>query len=403
MKITNVEILPIYPKLAPRNANQKVQFQRINHRVIFKVETDNGIVGYGDARGLPPTDDSVAHVVDRSPFDFVNGHLNVGLLGAMYDAMGKHLEIPAYKLMGQKVRDRVPVAAWTRPSSPEDLAKEVIRAGEEGYKIFKLHTCAYYDVLEQNAAVEEVAPDGFQMHYDFNHNRSLKDVLRIIHRLEASPLVGMIEDPLVWRDLDGWRLLRSKCRIPLLMHQPQLGCGPEIMHECADAYMVGEMGLGISMVRAIACAAANVSTVIQLTGGTLTKAMAMHMGAVLPVLSYSINLDDQYGEDIVQSRLAVEEGSTPVPEGPGLGVEVDETALKRLAATKPNELPTHLGVLHLPGGRRLYTPSIPNVSKLTGFPEGGIRGIRHEIWEDDSSDAFQEMYARVQAAGSVFE
>ena len=92
-------------------------------------------------------------------------------MGALYDVMGKHLDIPAYKLMGQRIRDRVPVAAWTRPASPEDLAKDVQRAVGEGYMIFKIHTCAHYDVFEQTRAVEDVAPPGFKMHYDFNHNR----------------------------------------------------------------------------------------------------------------------------------------------------------------------------------------------------------------------------------------
>ena len=46
--------------------------------------------------------------------------------------------------------------------------------------IFKIHTCAYYDVYEQTRAVEEVAPPGFKMHYDFNHNRPLAAVLRIL-------------------------------------------------------------------------------------------------------------------------------------------------------------------------------------------------------------------------------
>ena len=71
----------------------------------------------------------------------------------------------------------MPVAAWTRPASPEDLALEVQRAAAEGYKIFKVHTCEQYDVLEQTRAVEEVAPDGFKMHYDFNHNRTSTAVL----------------------------------------------------------------------------------------------------------------------------------------------------------------------------------------------------------------------------------
>ena len=53
------------------------------------------------------------HFIDRDPFEFINsteGDLN----GAIYDVLGKHLEQPAYRLMGEKVRARVKVAAWPR-------------------------------------------------------------------------------------------------------------------------------------------------------------------------------------------------------------------------------------------------------------------------------------------------
>lgn len=403
MKITDIDIIPIYPKIASRNAEQKARFVNLNHRTIFRVATDNGITGYGDARCEAPPESTVEPLIGRSPFDYINANLNTGLMGALYDAMGKHLKIPAYKLMGQKVRSRVPVAAWTRPASPEDLAKEVQRAADEGYMTFKMHTCAYYDVFEQNRAVEEVAPPGFKMHYDFNHNRPLAAVLRIVQELEKSPVVGMIEDPLIWRDINGWRHLREKTAIPLLMHVPQLGGGPEIIQGCADAYMVGEGGIGPTLVRGFACAEANVSAVIQLTGGTLTKAMAMHMGAVLPNVSHAISLDDQYEEDVVKARIEVAEGSSPVPEAPGLGVEIDEEALSRCAANAPTVVPPTIGVLRLPGGHRLYTRGFPNVAHLTGFPEGNIRGLRLEVWEEDGSEAFKAAWERLGQEGSYME
>ena len=106
MKIIDIDIIPIYPKIADRNADQKARFFNINHRTIFKITTDNGIVGYGDARCEAPLKSTVKHLIDRDPFDFINADLNSGLMGALYDAMGKYLELPAYKLMGQKIRDQ---------------------------------------------------------------------------------------------------------------------------------------------------------------------------------------------------------------------------------------------------------------------------------------------------------
>jgi L-alanine-DL-glutamate epimerase-like enolase superfamily enzyme len=404
MKITSVESILINPPLAARNADQKVRFAGIDTQTVYRVKTDKGITGYCDSRGHGPLAQStIDALVGRSPFDFIGAELSSGLVGALYDVMGKYLEVPAYKLMGQKVRDRVPVAAWTRPASPEDLAKEVQRAAAEGYLIFKMHTCEHFHVFDQNRAVEEVAPPGFKMHYDFNHNRPPAAVSRILHALEPSPVVGFIEDPIFWQDVEGWRLLRQKTSFPLLMHVPQLGGGPELLQGAADLYMMGEIGIAKSLRLGFACALANVSTVIQLTGGTLCKALALHLGAVLPNVSHSINLDDQYEEDVTGGRIEVAEGSSPVPEKPGLGVEVKEEILARLAAMPATVIPRHLGVLHLPGGRKFYAPSMPAVSRLTGFVEGNLPGVRTEVWNDDGSAQFSSTYERVQRQGAFME
>ena len=96
-------------------------------------------------------------------------------------------------------------------------------------------------------------------------------------------------------------------------------------------------------------------------------------------------------------------GCSPVPEGPGLGVEVDEEKLAELAAVAPGvpaEPPRSVGILHLPGGQRLYTAAIPPVSRMTGREEGAIRGIRMELREDDGSEEFARIYERVAREGA---
>ncbi|MDQ3702028.1 MAG: hypothetical protein M3442_14070, partial [Chloroflexota bacterium] len=193
MRITDVDIIPIYPRLVARAAAHNAHYPNWNVRTVFRIKTDNGLVGYGDYRCPPPLPATVAPLIGRSPFDFIGNDLNPGLGGALYDLMGKYLQQPAYKLMGQKVRDWVPVAAWTKPVPPETLAAEVTRAVAEGYSVMKMHSAEYYDILEQNRAVEEVAPPGFLMHYDFNHNRSLANVLPVVAELERSHAVGWIE------------------------------------------------------------------------------------------------------------------------------------------------------------------------------------------------------------------
>ena len=314
MKITDIEIIPIYPRLAERydNPDGQARMANIDCRTVFKVTTDEGIVGYGDYYWADPVPASeIEPLIDRSPFDFMLADMNLGLGSALYDAMGKYLEVPVYKLLGQKVRDAGAVAAWTRPCSAEIFAGEVRRAVDEGYRVFKMHTSPEFDPLLQAEAAADVAPDGFRIHFDFNgYGRTLGVLKPLVAELERRhPIVGFIEDPLPRTDIDGWRRLRAQTAIDIVHGGfPALTGYHEMANGVADIYML--LGpLADMMSRGTAAAAANTQVIMQLTGGTLMKAMTLHLMAVLPTASaHSINLDDQYEEDITTERIPVIEG-----------------------------------------------------------------------------------------------
>lgn len=407
MKITDIELIPIYPRLAARYDSLNVRTHGLEYRIVVKITTDNGIVGYGDHRSRPnmvPDDSIFEPLIGRNPFDFLNNNFEASLGAALYDVMGKYLEIPAYKLMGQKVRDGVTVAAWCRPSPPEDFREEIGRAVSEGYRIFKMHTDSKYDPIEQTLAAEGVAPEGFKIHYDFNGGgRTVAGLLPLVTEMERDhPIVGVIEDPLPANDISGWRELRSRTRIPLIYSRKVLGGLQEAIYGVADVFMIGDFrhdqaGIGETLAVGAAYSKLNIQTIMQLTGGTLTKALALHMNAVIPTATgHSINLDDQYAEDITTERIPVIEGYSPVPERPGLGYDVDEDALRRLAAQNPRETPRHVAILHLPGGEKVYSIRQPSVQRMTGREEGAIRGIRMEVWEDDGTPEFEQTYERTR-------
>ena len=412
MKIDDIDIYCIEPEICTQVPDYPAPMSQLHQRVVFKVSIDNGVVGYGEYRCYAPEKTALQSLIGRNPFDFINHDLNIGLsqwcLGlaaALYDAMGKCLEIPAYKLMGTKIRDRVAVAAWTRPCPPEVFAREIGRAVDQGYNLFKMHTCHHYDVYEQTEAAEQVAPERFRIQYDFNHNRSLGVVLPILKRLEKSWVVGSVEDPLVLTDIDGWRRLREKTALPLYMHVPPLGGLQEMLHGLADGYIIGEYcgGFGDALQRGFAYSKANIPSVIQLTGGSLITAFALHMGAVLPRVAHTITLDDNYTEDLAKERIPVIEGCSPVPEGPGLGVEVDEAKLQQMIAREPYQMPKVLGITRFAGGGTLYSVGFPNLEALLGYQEGSVRGHKFDLREDDGSEEFAQLYERAQNEGSFFE
>jgi L-alanine-DL-glutamate epimerase-like enolase superfamily enzyme len=404
-RIQSVDIIPIFPRLASRYADRVVDMYGIEARLIFRIQTNSGLVGWGDQRVRPwfvVPDDMGQNLVGRDPFDFLNSQQAGGLNTALYDLMGKCLEIPAWKLMGPKCRDWVPVAAWTRPASPEQFAAEIQRSVKQGYRVFKIHTCSYHDVFEQTRAAEAVAPDGFKIHYDFNHNRTLGAVLPIVAELERNhPIVAFIEDPLVRSDIEGWRALRQQTRLPIIMHGTPMGGMQEYKHDMADAYMLG--GSMFDMMSAgFALGRANLQVILQHESGTLGKAMAMHMGCVMPThTSHSINLEDQYEEDVTTATIPIVDGSSPVPTGIGLGFEVDESAVQRCSQQKLTEPPRHIGILHMSEGVTWYGKGYVSPSSVTGTEEAGVRGFRSELWEEDGTSEFEAMFTRVEKEGRV--
>ncbi|MBM3934816.1 MAG: hypothetical protein FJ319_11050 [SAR202 cluster bacterium] len=415
MKIIDIQLIKIHPPLAKRYENKKVQLQGIDHRVIARVKTDNGIVGYGDIRTkanwTPLPQSFIDRLIDRSPFDFMNNTLMPALGGAMYDVMGKYLGVPAYKLMGQKVRDGVTVAAWCTQMSARDFAEQVSNAANNGYMVFKMHTADLYDPFEQAQAAADVAPRGFKVHFDFNgSDRSLGTTISVVAELEKKhPIVGFIEDPLSLTALGDWVTLRQRTTIPLIMHVSRLGGMQEAMMGAADIFMLGDghpdYSVGDVLARGTAYSRANIQTVMQFTGGTLTKALALHMAAVLPsATGHSINLDDQYEDDVTTKRIPVMEGFSPVPEGPGLGFDVDEAKLAKFAAAKPIPMPRHVTVVHLPGGRKVYNAyHRPTMRQIAGREEGTVRGIDYTIWEDDGTAEFKRVYEKLRTVGRFIE
>ncbi|MEE3235176.1 MAG: enolase C-terminal domain-like protein [Candidatus Latescibacterota bacterium] len=412
MKISNIEVFDIEPKIRTEAPDYPAPLSALHKRVVFKVTIDNGVVGYGEYRTYAPDKKVVEPLIGRNLFDFINHDLNIGmsqwclgLSAALYDAMGKCLEIPAYKLMGTKVRDRVAVSAWTRPVPPDQFAKQIERAVDQGYHLLKMHTAHQYDIYEQTKAAEQVAPHRFRIQYDLNHNRTIGVILPILKRLEKSWVVGCVEDPLVLTDIDGWRRLREQTEIPIYMHVPPLGGFQELLHGLADGYVICEYsgGFGDAIHRGFAYSKANIPSVIQLTGGSLITAFALHLGAVLPRVAHTITLDDNYEEDLAKERIPVIEGCSPVPEGPGLGVEVDEDKLHEMAAREPYKMPRVIGVTRFSGGNTLYTVGFPKLEEYIGYEEGAVRGHTFNMLEDDGSEEFNTLYERAANEGSFFE
>ena len=107
--ITAVEAIAVCPKLASRYAHRLADYYTIDHRDFIKVSTDTGVVGWGENRARPGSHlapGSYDHLTGLSCFEAVHAPgLDPGVCTALYNAMGKHLDLPVHALLsGTQVR-----------------------------------------------------------------------------------------------------------------------------------------------------------------------------------------------------------------------------------------------------------------------------------------------------------
>src|SRR5204863_3379726 len=126
IKITSVEMHEILAPFHKYHAKNLFRYHglSIQLRAIYVVKTDAGLEGYGESWGPAPKR-TFDRYIGTSPFDWVAETSDLAMNMAVYDLMGKFLGVPAWKLIGPKVRSWIPVGAWTASQPPEAMAEEV--------------------------------------------------------------------------------------------------------------------------------------------------------------------------------------------------------------------------------------------------------------------------------------
>jgi L-alanine-DL-glutamate epimerase-like enolase superfamily enzyme len=157
--------MPFYAKRVVQ-AMQRAQTH--DERVaVFRIETDNGIVGWGDSQGHYA---DVSALKGKNPWALVNddGIGNLGARMALLDVCGKDAGVPVHALIGAKVRDRCPVSWWDIDMPPADWAAEARESVKRGHTSFKMKARPWRDILQQVEAVGKVVPSEFRFDIDFN-------------------------------------------------------------------------------------------------------------------------------------------------------------------------------------------------------------------------------------------
>ncbi|HEY3288941.1 MAG TPA: enolase C-terminal domain-like protein [Anaerolineae bacterium] len=408
--VTDIERITVRVPMTPRceTWNAREVWQWCISEVV-RLQTDAGIIGYGET--LPHytwgrvSDEAVARVKGHNAADFLGDDtLGAGLQMAIYDAVGKALDAPMYRLFNlPKVRDWVPLSWWNIDFPPEVLAEEARDALARGYTAYKTKARPWWDVYEQVQAISSVTPLHFKIDLDWNTMLiNASNAAPVLTELDREPRVALYESPIFQRDVEGLRQLRQKITRPIALHFGDPPFPVTVRDEVCDGYVVGG---GISNVLRQGALAAQFEKpfFLQLVGAGLTTALSVQLGAALPMAQWpAVNCLNNYADDLLTTPIHMMGGYAQVPEAPGLGVEVDEGALQRYRMQPPYELPKPKLLLSVswPGNRIRHYANIQQcwTDAFNGSIPTQERGVRMHVRPDDGSADWADLYARAAIA-----
>ena len=332
MKITSIEqfktAVPHIPEI------QKSRPTDYTERPItmLKVHTDEGICGLGEGGRGEALEDIDQKWVGVDPMS-INLTTTSGTMAmALYDIVGKALGVPAYKLMGTKHWDKVPVGYWSPPLEPHEFAAAAENGARQGFKTHKLKARPWNIVETVELMTKAAGPDyGIIVDPNFTF-ADLATSLRIAEKLEKYNIQAF-EDP--FRYLPGfqqYRDFRRHSRIPLA---PHLYDSKQIMSairaEGADMFNTGGT-VEQTIINAGMAEAAGMPVWLQVVGLQLgvSGAYGNHVHAVIRNATIPSDvLHFTRENDLVGEVMAPKDGFVEIPETPGLGVELDMKAVEK--------------------------------------------------------------------------
>ena len=260
------------------------------------------------------------------------GPVGTAMEAAALDWAGKRLGCRATELLGGPVRPALPVAYWVGRQAPDRLARSAERAREMGFSVMKMKSRLGDPVGEQVRAVHAAAGEDFSLTIDavFQWYTPL-DALPIFRELEALGGDVQVEDPFPQELPDHWHRVREACAVPLMWHARTMDVLRVALRErCCDGFNAcgGLWGL-TRQAAAIALAGYSCWAGSAMELGIRQLAL-MHAAAACPACV----IPSDFASALVREHMLVQwdwpyrDGLLTLPDGPGLGVELDREALE---------------------------------------------------------------------------
>jgi D-galactarolactone cycloisomerase len=376
MKITDVRAHILEAKLSEPFAYSRAWYSK-RMAMLVEIETDQGLIGWGECYG--PANVNAVVVRTIGPFligqdalrtDFLwqeiyaryrdhgqKGVVIQGLSGidiALWDLKGKFFGQPAYRLMGGPHRTAVDAYAtglYRRETGrPEAyLAEEAVQYREQGFGAVKLKVGfgVDEDVRVTEAVRKAIGPD-IALMIDGNHAYDAVAAIQLGRRIEALD-IGWFEEPVPPEDVAGHLQIKAALSIPIATGEcefTRFGFRELMATRAADILQPDTCAAGgLSECKKIAdmAWAHSIRYAPHVWGTGVALAAALQLLAVIPSFTPpSLNpiepmLEfDRTEHPIRQAILAQpiehERGRVAIPNGPGLGIEINRDALEHFRA-----------------------------------------------------------------------
>ena len=346
--------------------------------MIVELVTDDGVTGWGETlcHGLQPPEIAATIVqtalrpvvVGADPFDvdvlwerMYNRTRPFGQKGAVpnaisavdiaiWDCLGHALNKPVHKLLGGAYRTEVqPYATGfyrvRSGSYPADAVAEARRHIDGGFSAMKLKIGfgVEQDIAYVKSVRDSIGPE-IRLMVDANHAYDVGAARRILKAIEAER-IHWFEEPISPEDIDGYKELKNLTDIYLAAGENEftkIGFREWISRRAVDIVQPDLCSAGgFTECRKIAALAQawHMPLIPHVWGSGIGLAASLQFLATLPpaplalhpvepMLEYDQSAHP-FRQDLIFGAIAMKGGVVPIPDGPGLGIEVDREVLER--------------------------------------------------------------------------
>ncbi|MEH7096321.1 galactonate dehydratase [Neobacillus vireti] len=351
--------------------------------LFLKIETDEGIVGWGEPviEGRASTvkacvEELMEYLIGKDPLR-IEDHWSMlyrsgfyrggpilmsaisGIDQALWDIKGKYYNAPVYQLLGGACRDSIRVYSWIggdRPSEVGQAAKKVVDAGFTAVKMNGTEELQYVDsyekidqVLERIAAVRESVGPYIGIGIDF-HGRVHKPMAKILAKELEQFRPMFIEEPVLSENNEALKEISQHTSIPIATGERMFSRW-DFKSILADGHVdiiqpdLSHAG-GITECKKIASMAEayDVALAPHCPLGPIALSACLQVDATAHnafIQEQSLGIHYNQGNDLLdyikdKSVFEYKDGYVSIPQGPGLGIEIDEEFVRKLAAVGHN-------------------------------------------------------------------